>query len=323
MENNTTIIKKNHYELIYDILLEHCVNSSSIGLIYQSNQSNQSNQLNQSNQFYPKLETIGILDSNKNFYTNKTFGNIPFEYIFNKSGVNNLKVIEPNTYSSVGIIEIDSNTFGFIFSKCPISDEDDLIKYYSPENFDIYNLPISKQKFQNILNKSSVRIYGLKNKLLFGANFISRLNIDNLINDQYIKSRLDIWFRHNNFETKCIYINSSNILNTLYTDDNFLTFFAENTTKSDTTKSDTTKSDIDPIIDIFFKLSEQNKCDLKITDQINQIFKKYKSKYNLIVGYSDDDFAIINKYIESDTIGVEKYNMLFTYNYPIYLYSNI
>jgi hypothetical protein len=43
----------------------------------------------------------------------------------------------------------------------------------------------------------------------------------------------------------------------------------------------------------------------------------------LIIGYSDDDFAIINKYIESDTISVEKYNMLFTYNYPIYLYSNI
>ena len=69
---------------------------------------------------------------------------------------------------------------------------------------------------------------------------------------------------------------------------------------------------------MFFNM---NNTVMDINKQVNTILKKYESKYNLIMK-SNDDFIILNKYVRSNSIEIPKHNLLFTYNYPIYIYSS-
>ena len=130
-------------------------------------------------------------------------------------------------------------------------------------------------------------------------------------------------------------LNNLCINTTIYDNNQILTFNTENlydNTKLNYSNNDSEDEDLHPeqslnpakskknipIIDMFFNM---NNTVMDINKQVNTILKKYESKYNLIMK-SNDDFIILNKYVRSNSIEIPKHNLLFTYNYPIYIYSS-
>jgi len=331
--NNKTNTKK-EFELIYDMLLNHSVNHNRFAYNIEND----------------KTVGFGIIDDLNNFYTNLSIGKIPLTVSIMSKPV--LDIIEPNLYVSIIIIKYNSK-FGFIWSPYSITDDEELFYNINSvnnfNNFKINNLPMCSKKLIKLLSDTNTefKIYGLKNKLFFEAKFINGFSIDQLKNSKYIKSRLDIWFGFNYFETKCIYEQHLNINSILYDNNQMLRFNVDysansaNLDKSDNSanldKSDNSanldksdkSSDLDkqnnieksqPIIDMFFNM---NPISTDLNKQVNQILKKYESDYNLILGSGDEHFIILNKYVRTNNIEMPKHNLLFTYNYPIYLYSNL
>jgi hypothetical protein len=236
---------------------------------------------------------FGIVDKSNQFYTNLSIGKMPFpsSLISESECVNKfIETINPDTYVCVIIIKCRDD-FGFIWSTKSIVDEDDLHQNINNinafNNLKIYNLPKCSKKLIKLLSdpKSEYKIYGLKNKLFFEAKFINNFSINQLKHSNYIKSKLDMWFRFNQFETICIHDDNSNINSTLYDNDQILTFNVNNhdneNTKSDQNQikssdqnqiksSDQNQSQTNlPLIDMFFNM---DKSETDLNKQVNNIF---------------------------------------------------
>jgi hypothetical protein len=227
----------------------------------------------------------------------------------------------------------------------------------SSNNDDIKIINFDSADLNTLISQSEqtsyyIDIYGLKNKLLFKVDYLNNLNINQINDHKKIKYILDIWFRYNLFEISSIYgsiqagdKNNSNyyIRSTFYDQNNSLRF-----TQTDTQYD---KSINNHIIDIFFKLGTFN--DDKKIDIVNSTLKTYSDNYNIIMitetsqptnsqssqqtnsqtnsqtaqqtnsqTNSDLSTIIVNKFILKNKINVTNHNLLFTYNYPILLYSN-
>jgi hypothetical protein len=222
----------NQFELISNMLINHCQENNSFAYNIVNN----------------NMIGFGIVDKSNQFYTNLSVGTIPYlsssylEYIKPKTYISVIIVRYQNQYGfiwssvpivnkdellyvlknkstkstestgseeisgSIGSEEISGSTGSEEISGSDLAD-------INSDNFKLYNLPTNTTNLINLLSESDseLKIYGLKNKLLYEAKFINNFSQSQLKNSDYIFSKLDIYFKKNNFEIQCIRDDNTNI----------------------------------------------------------------------------------------------------------------
>jgi hypothetical protein len=333
-----------HSSILAEILEKHCLNKLSIGYYLLDD----------------KMIGLGLLDETHKFYTDLILGNIPLNSSNIKLPYK-LEIIKPTSYVSLVLIKTIDGNIGYIWYDKPVFNESDIISNITNAkifNIDIKKIneiilaQSTKIKIYGLQNKLLVRADMFNSLRNSSERCSSAFRSDNSTNAnaplsecieklKNISYYLNIWFNMNYYKIQSIYdeekkiliSDDKSLLRFNSTENNTLIYLFYNMTemrKNKVMEITTKRSASTKKLCKGFKVPLGNDHSPILADNsksnINNILKKYVDTSYIILKDADssdqNELKLLNEYIKNSEFKSNKYNLLFTSNFPIYIYGN-